>query len=117
MIVSEYEVPMLEGIVPVITRNPWSIPVTTDEVHVTPVHGPGDEHTGTSGVEPVQAHPVVRVVPLLLKLAAKSHIATSWTISKPGVVLIRKKSRIGLNWIELDWIEVEEENKVNNSEN
>jgi len=69
--------PMLEEIVPTIDLLPRPISVTADEVHVTPVHGPGDEHTGTSGVEPVQVHPVVREVPLSLKPAARSHIASS----------------------------------------
>ena len=54
-----------------------SIPVTTDDVQLTPVQGPGDEHTGTTGTpEVLHDHPVVRD-PLLEKPAAISHIV-SW---------------------------------------
>ena len=51
--------------------------VTTDDVQLTPVQRPGDEHTGTEGTPEVHVHPVVRD-PLLEKPAAISHIAVSW---------------------------------------
>ena len=38
-----------------------SMTVTTDDVQLTPVQGPGDEHTGTEGTpEALHDHPVVR---------------------------------------------------------